>query len=106
MKSSQNRKKTTLENNTTQMGSSNHTDSGLQDLPPNPYNKHAWLIGEPTIGDDVWIGAHAKISTGINIGDGSIIAMGSIVTKDVEAYSVYGGVPAIKIRNRFVYTLT
>ena len=79
MKSSQNRKKTTLENNTTQMGSSNHTDSGLQDLPPNPYNKHAWLIGEPTIGDDVWIGAFTLIdgSGGLTIGHGVNISSGA-----------------------------
>ena len=37
----------------------------------------------------------------VNIGDGSIIAAGSVVTKDVEPYSIYGGIPAKKIRERF-----
>lgn len=53
------------------------------------------------IGKDVWIGAFVKIVTGVTIGDGAIIAMGAVVTKDVEPYSVYGGVPAKKIKPRF-----
>jgi acetyltransferase-like isoleucine patch superfamily enzyme len=53
------------------------------------------------IGSDVWIGAHSIILTGVNIGDGAIIAAGSVVTKDVDAFSIYGGVPAKKIKNRF-----
>ena len=39
--------------------------------------------------------------SGVTIGQGSIIAAGSIVTKDVEAFSIYAGVPAKKISNRF-----
>lgn len=54
-----------------------------------------------TIGRDCWIGAYSIIMCGVNIGDGSIIAAGSVVTKDVEPYSIYGGVPAKKIKNRF-----
>lgn len=54
-----------------------------------------------TIGRDCWIGAYSIIMCGVNIGVGSIIAAGSIVTKDVEPYSIYGGVPAKKIKNRF-----
>ena len=38
---------------------------------------------------------------GVNTGEGSIIASGSIVTKDVEPYSIYGGVPAKRIKSRF-----
>ncbi|GGZ15430.1 hypothetical protein GCM10007049_04410 [Echinicola pacifica] len=53
------------------------------------------------IGKDVWVGAFVKIVTGVTIGDGAIIAMGAVVTKDVEPYSVYGGVPAKKIKSRF-----
>lgn len=53
------------------------------------------------IGKDCWIGAHSIIMTGVRIGDGAIIASGSVVTKDVEPYSIYGGVPAKKIKNRF-----
>ncbi len=53
------------------------------------------------IGNDVWVGASSTIVDGITIGDGAIIASGSIVTKDVEPYSIVGGVPAKEIRKRF-----
>lgn len=58
-------------------------------------------IKETYIGKDVWIGAYTKILTGVRIGDGSIIAMGSVVTKDVEPFSIYAGVPARKVKYRF-----
>ena len=51
------------------------------------------------IGKNVWIGAHATVLPGVNIGDDAIIAAGAVVTKDVEAGSVVGGVPAKKIKN-------
>ena len=53
-----------------------------------------------TIEDNVWIGANAVITPGITIGTGSIIGAGAVVTKDVEPYSVMGGVPAKLIRKR------
>ncbi|MBO5016699.1 MAG: CatB-related O-acetyltransferase [Bacteroidaceae bacterium] len=53
------------------------------------------------IGNDVWIGSHVKIMGGVNIGDGAVIAAGAVVTKDVEPYSIVGGVPAKLIRKRF-----
>ena len=53
------------------------------------------------IEDDVWIGLGSIILSGIHIKQGSIIAAGSVVTTDVDAFSIYGGVPAKKIRNRF-----
>lgn len=53
------------------------------------------------IGRDCWIGARSIIMTGVEIGDGAIVAAGSVVTKDVEAYSIYAGVPARKIKSRF-----
>ena len=59
------------------------------------------VLEKTIIGKDVWIGAYSKVKTGIKIGDGAIIAMGSIVTKDVSSYSIYGGVPAKKIKDRF-----
>jgi len=51
--------------------------------------------------DDVWIGYGSIIMSGVRIKKGSIIAAGSIVTKDIEEYSIYGGNPAKKITNRF-----
>lgn len=53
------------------------------------------------IGNDVWIGYGATILQGVNIHEGAIVAAGSVVTKDVESYSIYGGNPAKKIANRF-----
>lgn len=53
------------------------------------------------VGNDVWIGEGALIKSGVNIGDGSVIGMGSIVTKDVEPYSIAAGNPAKTIRKRF-----
>lgn len=54
-----------------------------------------------TIGNDVWIGQDVLFSHGVHIGDGSVVAAGSVVTKDVPAYSIVGGVPAKTIRMRF-----
>lgn len=53
------------------------------------------------IGNDVWIGASAKIKSGVNIGNGAIIAAGAVVTYDVPPYAIVGGVPAKVIRYRF-----
>lgn len=53
------------------------------------------------IGSDVWIGARVIIVGGVKIGHGAVIAAGSIVTKDVEAYSIVAGVPAKHSRYRF-----
>ena len=53
------------------------------------------------IGNDVWIGYGATIMGGVTIQDGAIIAAGSVVTKDVDAYCIYGGNPAKKLTTRF-----
>ena len=53
------------------------------------------------IGNDVWIGENVTIIAGVRIGDGAMIAAGAVVTKDVEPYSIVGGVPAKLIRKRF-----
>lgn len=52
------------------------------------------------IGDDVWIGYGAQIMAGVKIGNGSVIAAGAIVTKDVEEFNVVGGIPAKVISKR------
>jgi len=53
------------------------------------------------IGNDVWIGEKAIIKQGVSVGNGAVIGMGSVVTKDVEPYAIVGGCPAIVIRKRF-----
>lgn len=56
---------------------------------------------ETTIGNDVWIGDRAIIKAGICIGDGAIVGMGSVVTKDVGPYEIWAGNPAKMIKKRF-----
>lgn len=53
------------------------------------------------IGSDVWIGARVILVDGVSVGPGAIIAAGAVVTKDVEPYTIVGGVPAKFIRRRF-----
>ncbi|AFA48873.1 acetyltransferase [Acetobacterium woodii DSM 1030] len=65
-----------------------------------PYVKDKLIKNEKIIiNNDVWLGANVTILPGIKIGECSIIGAGSVVVCDVEAYSVYGGVPAKKIRS-------
>ena len=73
------------------------------------YPFRAQYFGEPeaqtkggiTVGDDVWIGFNATILSGVTIGQGAVIAAGSMVTRDVPPYAVVGGNPARTIRMRF-----
>ena len=52
------------------------------------------------IGSDVWIGANSVILSGVKISDGAIVAAGSVVTKEVPANTIVGGVPAKPIKLR------
>jgi acetyltransferase-like isoleucine patch superfamily enzyme len=58
-------------------------------------------IKKTIIGNDVWIGHRVIIMAGCEIGDGSIIAAGSVVTKNIPSCVIYGGCPAKKIKDRF-----
>jgi len=49
---------------------------------------------------DCWLGAGAKVVDGVTIGRGSIVGAGAVVTRDVEPYSVVGGVPARRLATR------
>jgi len=57
--------------------------------------------GDTNVGHDVWIGYGATIMPGVQIGNGAIVATGSVVTKDVEPFAIIGGNPAALIRYRF-----
>lgn len=54
-----------------------------------------------TIGNDVWIGHGVIVVGNVTIGNGAILAAGSVVTKDVKSYTVIAGVPAKEIKKRF-----
>lgn len=56
--------------------------------------------GDVVIGNFVWIGYRALVMPGVTIGDGAVVAAGSVVTKDVEPYTIVAGVPAKKIGER------
>lgn len=61
----------------------------------NKYNR-----GNIRVGDDVWIGANVTVLSGVTINRGAVVAAGAVVTKDVPPYTVVGGVPAAKIKDR------
>jgi virginiamycin A acetyltransferase len=57
--------------------------------------------GDTVVGNDVWFGYRSTVMPGVRIGDGAIIAAGSVVTADVPPYTIVGGDPARPIRRRF-----
>lgn len=66
------------------------------------FSKFEYLdLPRTSIGNDVWIGHSAFVRAGVNIGHGAVVAMGSVVTKDVPPYTIVGGNPARILRLRF-----
>lgn len=64
---------------------------------------HFDLITKPIILEDgVWIGAHAVVCPGVTAASHAVLTVGSIATKDLEAYSIYQGNPAVKVKDRIV----
>lgn len=59
--------------------------------------RSGYEFGEVYIGNDVWIGARVIILPNVIVGEGAVIGAGAVVTKDVEPYTIVGGVPAKKI---------
>jgi acetyltransferase-like isoleucine patch superfamily enzyme len=52
------------------------------------------------VGRDVWIGANAGVTDGVSIGDHAVVAMGAVVTRDVPAWAIVAGVPAVVVGDR------
>ena len=59
------------------------------------------LKGDTVVGNDVWIGQNVTALPGVHIGDGAIIGANSVVSKDVEPYTIAAGNPIRPIRKRF-----
>ena len=57
--------------------------------------------GDTIVGNDVWIGSEVMVMPGVKIGDGAVIGSRSLVTKDVDSYTIVGGNPAKPIKKRF-----
>ena len=62
---------------------------------------HPSSKGDVIIGNDVWIGTHSTILSGVNIGDGAVIGACSVVTQNVPPYGIVAGNPAKFIKKRF-----
>lgn len=80
----------------TQIHSSNH------EIPPGRGRiAEAGYDDRPVaIGNDVWIGGNCMILPGVTIGDGAVVAAGSVVTKGVAPFTIVGGVPARLLKER------
>jgi len=93
------------------MNGANHKTSGFSTYPFSIFG-NGWervtpsadelpMKGDTVIGNDVWIGYEALFLPGVRVGDGAVIAARSVVTADVEPYTIVGGNPARPIRRRF-----
>ena len=94
------------------MGSANHRLSSVTAYPFSvfgglwaertpPHLSQLPRKGDTVVGNDVWLGRECVIMPGTTIGDGAIVAARSVVTRDVEPYTVVGGNPARPIKKRF-----
>lgn len=75
----------------------NKSHPGESQKPPNKERTK----GDVVIGNDVWIGDDVTILSGVSIGDGACIASKSLISRDVEPYSIVGGVPAKILKYRY-----
>lgn len=66
-----------------------------------PMRLQGLILAPIIIEDDVWLGANVVILPGVRVKRGSIVGANSVVTKDVDAFTIVGGVPAKLIKGRF-----
>lgn len=83
-------------------GNHNHPTENISVYPFPEEIAHTYKPkGDTVIKSDVWLGMKAFIMPGVTIGEGAIVAAGSVVTKDVPPYTIVGGNPAKEIKKRF-----
>jgi acetyltransferase-like isoleucine patch superfamily enzyme len=78
----------------TQLIAVNH----VVDDPARPFVEQGITAQGSVVEDDVWLGANAVVTDGVHIGCGAVVAAGAVVTKDVPAHTIVGGVPARVLR--------
>ena len=91
------------------IGNDFHSGTGCQIITSNhnyegndiPYD-NTYVSKDVSIGDCVWLGNNVIILGGVTIGEGAIIQAGSVVCKDIPAYAIAGGHPAVKFSERNV----
>lgn len=92
------------------MNGANHQMNAISTYPFNifrewevepPLSEDLAFKGNTIIGNDVWIGQNVTILPGVHIGDGAIIGMNSVVSKDIPSYSIVAGNPSRIIRKRY-----
>ena len=76
--------------------SSDHVTSSLE----RPIAEQGHKADEIIIEDDVWLGSNVTVVGGVRIGTGAVVAAGAVVTRNVEPYTIVGGVPAQFIKKR------
>jgi virginiamycin A acetyltransferase len=94
------------------MNGSNHVIHGISTYPFKVFGG-SWgeaaleqvSKGDTIIGSDVWFGNSVTIMPGVKIGSGAIIGANSLITKDIETYTVVGGNPGKIIRKRFTHDI-
>ncbi len=60
------------------------------------------IVGEIILEDGVWVGHKSVVCPGVTMHSHSILTVGSVLTKDAEAYSIYQGNPAVKVKERVI----
>ena len=56
------------------------------------------------VGAYAWVCARASVSPGVNVGEGAVLGLGSVATRDLQPWTVYAGVPAQAIKRRVLHT--
>ena len=59
-----------------------------------------------TIGAYAWVCARASVAPGVNIGEGAVLGLGSVATRNLDPWTVYAGVPAVKVKERRQFPIT